>query len=843
MHGLLLFQFTMGSISDSGAAVVFTPALGETLAVGKSSLILSATSAGPVELFAQIGDIDSAFKPVDVECLSGGLQTYQVSLDTDCCSPQDPTEVSIFHHANGGRQLLGKISLVQYQEPKPLRLQFCTTILLDEEDEFKSQRLEWLEHDQWEGWVWYRPRDTWIEASFTSLREISSQSPIHSLLLRSTPRSAHPQSVLAVFPASTAAAFVNLSAAGPGEVPGIYARVRRVKQGGKAEIVVTGDLRHHNGTVAAIPGAIDQARKQYGLSTAPFQTDADSGNPFNSLGFCTWSSIGENVPLTYELMKNLVESLRRDNAPISTFIVDDGWQDIRKGHNGSAGSRGLWSFGTWPGMGCTLSETVDLIKDTLPTVRDVGVWMTLYGYWNSIAPDSPLTKKYEMRSFHLNQDRVPGILRPPGASDSQQLCCSTDPKDHVYCLPPKNRAYDFWKDYFAFCAAAGVSFVKVDNQAYGSYLDGVEGGEEFVAMWNGMVNAANTVFGENRVIHCMAHYERMFNGDIGLGAATNGKKIVIRNSDDFGLHRPNVHRDHVLYNIYNALLTSNLCFVPDADMFMTSAQWPDYHATLRAFFDGPVLLADKPGSHDPRILGKMIGLSPQNGRYEVIKPERAIRPLGRNVWERFLAAGVGPALKGASYFPDCGSANIVLWNCRAGACDDAVDLILTEDLADALELSTGSESVDLAVWASNAEKARSMTVNTSTAENASSLVISTRLPPKAVEVLTIAPYHALGGISIANLGLIDKYAGLVSIGNSEVSGTRLSTKIRHQGILGFLVSRFVDGESDLRVTVDGRAVHFTVERQSKELHLVQVDLSKASPSLRKDHYAVDIGFW
>jgi hypothetical protein len=600
-------------------------------------------------------------------------------------------------------------------------------------------------------------------------------------------------------------------------------------------------MLRHNGTVTAIPGAIDLARRKYGLPTAPFQTDTDSGNPFNRLGFCTWSSIGENVSLTYDLMKNLVQSLRRDNVPIGSFIIDDGWQDIRTGRNGAENSRGLWSFGTWPGMGCTLSEAVDLIKNTLPTVCDVGVWMTLYGYWNSVAPDSPLAKEYEMRTFRLNPDNVSGIPRPPAGFDGQQSCSAADPKDRVYCLPPRHRAYDFWKDYFSSCAAAGVSFVKVDNQAYGSYLDGVEGGEAFVAIWNEMVQAANAVFGENRVIHCMAHYERMFNGDIGLGAANNGKKVLIRNSDDFGLTRPNIHRDHVRYNIYNALLTSNLCLVPDADMFMTSAQWPDYHAMLRAFFDGPVLLADKPGSYDLHILAKLIGLSPSSGRHEVIKTDRAIRPLGRNVWERFLEDGVGPALKGTSYFPNCGSANIVLWNCRAEARDDSADLIFAEDLVDALELSSGSRDIDLAVWASSTGKAWSMTVNASAAENASSPVISIRLPPETAEVLTFAPYRVLGEVSIANLGLIDKYAGLVAIRKSEVFGTRLSTQIRYQGIVGFLLSRAGNCKKDFRVTVDGKEVPFSVERQSKELHLVQVDLSTAASCASRDYYTVEIG--
>jgi hypothetical protein len=100
-------------------------------------------------------------------------------------------------------------------------------------------------------------------------------------------------------------------------------------------------------------------------------------------------------------MDDLVHKLAKFNIPVGTFIIDDGWQDIRYGLNGSEKTRGLWSFDTWEHMNSPLSDVVCLIKKTLPTVEDVGVWMTLHGYWNSIAPTSPLAKKYEMRTFKL----------------------------------------------------------------------------------------------------------------------------------------------------------------------------------------------------------------------------------------------------------------------------------------------------------------------------------------------------------------------------------------------------------------------------------------------------------
>jgi hypothetical protein len=111
-----------------------------------------------------------------------------------------------------------------------------------------------------------------------------------------------------------------------------------------------------------------------------------------------------------------------------------------------------------------------------------------------------------------------------------------------------------------------------------------------------------------------------------------------------------------------------------------------------------------------------------------------------------------------------------------------------------------------------------------------------------VEILSIAPYHAVGEATIACLGLIDKYAGLVAIAKLEVLDTRLSATIRYQGTLGFLISESGNMEKDLRVTLDGKEFPFTKARQSEELYLVLVNLNTAGCSLGRDYYSVEIGF-
>ena len=836
------FSFSLFiSIMATTEQIAFTPALGQAVTVspGVSRIAIYANSPKLIKLVAKFEGGTSDFEQINLES-SGDLYTYMISFP----SLDFPECISIL--ANDV-ELPGKILFIHEQFHSQDQ-EFSTELVLEEGEDIKSQKLDWLDINDWEGWAWYRLRETWIEASFTPLSKLSPNTPTHNLLLRPKSSKINPKSVLAVFPASPPEAFVHLSAARVGEAPGVYVRVRRVKKCGRIISYVGAKLTVHKGELNAIRGAIDVARKKYGYSTAPF-TEETGHSPFNRLGFCTWSSIGEDVPLTLDLMDDLVHKLAKFNVPVGTFIIDDGWQDIRYGLNGSEKTRGLWSFDTWERMHSPLSDVVSLVKKTLPTVEDVGVWMTLHGYWNSIAPTSPLAKKYEMRTFKLSRDNIQGIDWPKNDFDGQQSGSISNPENRTWCLPPPHLAYAFWKDYFTSCFDAGISFVKVDNQAYGSLLDGVSGGEEFVAMWDGMTRAANEVFGDNKVIHCMAHYERTFNGDIGMGVATQGRKIVIRNSDDFGLNRPDIHRNHIRYNIYNAMLTSQLCLIPDPDMFMTSAQWPEYHALLRAFFEGPILLADKPGQLDLEVVNKLVGKSTTNS-YEIIRALRTIRPLSRNVWEGCLDGGVGPAIKGVSYFPNARSASLVLWNGRKDALDNAVDIIFESDLIDALEGIEqpihGDRSLDIAVWLSNAAAATSVRLKDFgpdvSYETTSSLpVISILIEPQGTETLTVAPYQNLGDAMVACLGLIDKYAGLAAIQRSQVLAGKLSIDFKFNGVAGFLVMLGEEHvEKRVRVTVDNISTPFVVKSKGNNLSLVEVDLTSIKAVLGKESWTVEI---
>ncbi len=75
-------------------------------------------------------------------------------------------------------------------------------------------------------------------------------------------------------------------------------------------------------------------------------------------------------------MTELVTALSKDELPIGTFIIDDGWQDVRAIEVDDPDNQGLWGFGAYDGLGGTLKQSVDEIKAKLSTVDHVGVWMS-----------------------------------------------------------------------------------------------------------------------------------------------------------------------------------------------------------------------------------------------------------------------------------------------------------------------------------------------------------------------------------------------------------------------------------------------------------------------------------
>lgn len=435
------------------------------------------------------------------------------------------------------------------------------------------------------GWIWYRYRPTWIEAKPFSGKPLDL--PIHLVLVQNG------DEYIALYPVSSHSADCHISASDKWTV-----EVRRCSAAvGRAAVVECRSSQARD-LSNLVREAIMRARAWTGVKSDPIPLTAD--NPLNRLGFCTWSALGETNHVSRAMFTSLLSELRAAEIPVQAFVIDDGWQDQRH--------RRLWSFSSNEPFG-DLGAAVSLVKETfeaMPGVDkcEVGVWLALNGgYWDGVHPDSPLIEEYACKPFNY-----------------------TNPySDGEYWLPTKP---EFWKDWFAQLKSQGVSFLKVDNQASLSSLHGLEGAEIASQLYVSMLSAADTIFGPGRVVHSMAHCSTFFNGRFGF----NKQAFVWRNSDDFGyIHElRNAHQVFVFSNLSNALVSNHLSTVPDADMFMTAAQYPQTHAVLRAMFPGPVLLSDKPGEHDGKLLGRLIARD-EKGEVKVVKCESAAELLPRRL--------------------------------------------------------------------------------------------------------------------------------------------------------------------------------------------------------------------
>ena len=304
-------------------------------------------------------------------------------------------------------------------------------------------------------------RPTWIEANlFPTLGSHSDQSS--SLLLLKTPDW---KSTLAFYPVGSARIMATLKV-----VDGnVYANLRReaLDREDKAYVVcVRASGWEQNDIVKA---AVEEARRLVG--------GRPKGEPhqlgfWDGVGICSWEAIkkasektgrspfpmlgwayrrmtiGENRA-TKEVLLDLIP-----DDPISTFLIDDGWQNINYDKPSThSGQRRLASFGNWSGLGGSLKEVVSAIKQR--TNAQVGVWMTLEGYWFGVDPNTDIGKKYECKGFSLGKGGVMGVQDGPLTPSEEKV------GDEVMYVPSPRKARAFWVDWFTELKGKGIDFVKV----------------------------------------------------------------------------------------------------------------------------------------------------------------------------------------------------------------------------------------------------------------------------------------------------------------------------------------------------------------------------------------------
>ncbi|OCF30520.1 hypothetical protein I316_07848 [Kwoniella heveanensis BCC8398] len=683
---------------------------------------------------------------------------------------------------------------------------------------YRDLHLEELDDSsKWIGWAYYRIAPTWIEARpLESLSHLSTDLTAHLLLLRDQD---DPDRIVCVYPVSTETALVNIVRSDDG----LRTQIRRAGQIDAQAIaaLVVGTAMSASVVDSLMAAIVDEARAYIkGVSSDELEKFSEdrAGSLLDGVGFCTWSSLGEDIHPNQENMSELLTSLIEHNMPIQSFILDDGWHNQKTYASGDASPyrcktgpedmrgtwqlRGLYDFDAHARLGENgVKKVVEEAKrrfgqqDGVKGEVNVGVWLALTGgYWDGICPDSPLIGRYNCKPYPVSRDRIPGMANVPFTPGY------LPGGKGVYWLPPPEESLRFWTDWFVYLKAQGVDFLKVDNQGSLSLLDGVEGVECQHALWKNMVAASDQVFGKGNVIHCMSHHETMWGGVQGLGKVTNGERFVWRNSDDFGLigKKDNPDQQHIFTNLSNALLTAHLAMVLDADMFMSQVQNPVPHALLRALYPGPLLLSDRPGEHDVSLLWRLIAKD-ASGRARVVKTTHPAVPLAhRSLDISVIGMGDGRGMFAAA--PSGHGTTLGVWNVR----DDedggkVLDTLTSVDIVDALG-DRLSSSQSWLIAQTDLYRGGIVAAQIWSQSEGEEELAKIQLERMGATSFWLTQLQTCGNIQVAVLGLIDQFAGLTAIEKAETNEGYLTTAVRCEGVFGFVVA--IEEEPKVSISIN-----------------------------------------
>lgn len=527
-------------------------------------------------------------------------------------------------------------------------------------------------------------------------------------------------------------------------------------------------------------------------------TDADGPLSLQSgLGFCTWEALGNGTPAKLSTLMHTLDAFEGPlEGGIATLLIDDGWQHISPTNTYTPvdASRTLVSFDLGPHL-LDDEEMSESVKDSLPCprlaryidrlrrryrhIQQIGVWMTLSGYWDGLDPDPDgfFARRYgPLRRCKISDALASG----PRASREIQL-------------PHANRLDSFWRDCFTAYRSAGVNFVKVDAQSELDWVVDEKG--YFDLAWTSLNRAASDVFGPESVIHCMAFGSRLVCGPLSYQSPN---RLHLRNSDDTFPQVQEAHTWHLYHNALNSLLTStHPTIIPDADMFTSKMtgelDWAAFHAAFRAVFSSAKLwISDAPCDSSRKTLGALLALGPSKAG-PVIKTVQvgigvkdAIRstPLSSSIFSDCVE---GPPLIMAARWQDSSgrpTAIISAWNVRSSLRWAYGPLTLT-DVAEALDeldehqhaymLHSRARRCIEVISATELEKER---LNPQIASRPLSGGCFS-LPPASWEMVNVVPVlicslkSSRGAdirIMIGCLGLMEKHAGLACVVDVKQQG-------------------------------------------------------------------------
>ena len=281
------------------------------------------------------------------------------------------------------------------------------------------------------------------------------------------------------------------------------------------------------------------------------------------LGWCSWDAFYHEVNEEGILTK--AEELKQKNLPVKWMMIDDGWSEVS--------GRRLQSFDAdqtkFPNG---LSGTVSSLKQEYG-VNWVGVWHTLAGYWEGIAPDSSLAKSLDK---HLYQAKNGSLIPSPNAEEG----------------------FGFWHAWHSKLKKDGIDFVKVDSQsAISNFMAHNQSVGEAASGAHTALEASCSLHFNNTVINCMGMAEE--------NIWHRPYSAVSRNSDDFVPQELNGFKEHALQNAYNSLYHGAF-YWGDWDMYWTKNHDDQQNMILRVISGGPLYFSDAVDATNPEMIWPLI---------------------------------------------------------------------------------------------------------------------------------------------------------------------------------------------------------------------------------------------
>lgn len=281
------------------------------------------------------------------------------------------------------------------------------------------------------------------------------------------------------------------------------------------------------------------------------------------LGWCSWDAFYQEVN-EVGIIEKFVE-LNEKKIPVKWIMIDDGWAetDNKMLRSFAADSR------KFPNG---LNGCIKTLKEQFG-INWVGVWHTLFGYWDGIDPHSQLAIELKDYLYKTNS----GKLLP---------------------APSADKGFGLWNAYHSYLKKSGVDFIKVDSQGTVSnfYAYHESPGTAAKELHTALEASAGIHF-DQTIINCM-----------GMAAENiwyRPSSAISRNSDDFVPGKEISFKEHALQNVYNSLYHSHF-YWGDWDMYWTDHEEDIQSAVLRALSGGPVYFSDRVGETNPENIWPLI---------------------------------------------------------------------------------------------------------------------------------------------------------------------------------------------------------------------------------------------